>query len=152
MLAADDRLVGIVVEIDQLASPADPDRLLRSEHDAHGGLEAGGPVSGCSDRRTRPIEALHHLCEFSAADEQPLRISSTFPSRKLSPCHEFAAVGTSYSPQNVSRVRKFPNACPHPLAGGQWDRRHVSRCPERSRARSHRVSRVVVLSADYPIA
>ncbi len=43
MLAADDRFVGVVVEIDQVPPPADPDRLARGEHDADGCLEALRP-------------------------------------------------------------------------------------------------------------
>ena len=43
MLATDDRLVGVVVEVVQLRPPADPDRLARGQHDTNGGLEALGP-------------------------------------------------------------------------------------------------------------
>ena len=44
MLAADDGLVGIVVEKGELPAPADPDRLPGRQHDAQRGFQALGPT------------------------------------------------------------------------------------------------------------
>ena len=55
MLAADDRLVGVVVEVDQLRPPADPDRLARGEHDADRGLQALRPGRRRPERSVRPV-------------------------------------------------------------------------------------------------
>ena len=74
MLAADDRLVGIVVEIDQLIAPADPDRLLRGEHDANGRLQALRPTIGRADRRAGPVKIPDQPGEFATADEQALAL------------------------------------------------------------------------------
>jgi hypothetical protein len=70
MLAADDRLVGIVVEIGQLLPPADPDRLARGEHDPHRGLEAARPERGGPERGRRPVERPHARAEVSAARQK----------------------------------------------------------------------------------
>ena len=67
MLAPDDRLVGIVVEIGQLAAPADPDRLARSQHDAQGGLQALRPAVGCSQGGSGPVVAADQRAELAAA-------------------------------------------------------------------------------------
>ena len=59
VLAADDRFVRIVVEIDQLFAPADPYRLARRQHDANCGLQAPGPGRAWPERRLRPIEPIN---------------------------------------------------------------------------------------------
>src|SRR5262249_47932084 len=70
MLAADDRLVGVVVEVDQLLAPADPDRLTRGEHDAHRGLEAARPEFGAAEGGGRPVERPHARPKLATTREK----------------------------------------------------------------------------------
>ncbi len=66
MLAADDRLVGIVVEKDQFRSPSDPDGLARRQHDAHGRLQTLRPACRHADGSLRPVQGPHALGHFAA--------------------------------------------------------------------------------------
>ena len=72
MFAADDGLVGVVVEVDELLSPADPDRLLRGEHDSDGSLQALRPLLRRTDRGTAPIELQHQPGELATSRKQPV--------------------------------------------------------------------------------
>ncbi len=66
---AEDGDVGVVVEVDELASPPDEHGIARVEHDADGGLQALRPPLDRSDRRPGPVERAHPLAHLSAADE-----------------------------------------------------------------------------------
>src|SRR6187401_2877106 len=70
MLAADDRLVGVVVEIDQVLAPADPERLARGQHDPNGGLEAERPALGRTQGRRGPVMRADQRAELSAAGQK----------------------------------------------------------------------------------
>ncbi len=70
VLAPDDRLVGIVVEVGQLRAPADPDRLARGEHDPHRGPEALGPGIGRAQRRPGPVVAADQHAHLAAACQE----------------------------------------------------------------------------------
>ena len=72
MLAADDRLIGIVIEIDELFAPADPDRLLRGEHDTDGGLERARPALGRAERGRGPVERAQQAGQLAGARENLL--------------------------------------------------------------------------------
>ena len=70
MLAADDRLVGIVIKVSQFISPADPDRLTGREHDPHRGLQTARPGLRFTQRRARPVVGTQPRAQFSAAGEK----------------------------------------------------------------------------------
>src|SRR5262249_62103718 len=70
VLAANDGFVGIIVEIDQLLAPADPDRLLRGQHDADRGLQVGRPMLGRADRCAGPIAAVHDRGKLAAPHDE----------------------------------------------------------------------------------
>src|SRR6185437_3094970 len=55
MLAANDVLVGVIVEIDHLLAPPDEHRLARGQHDPHAGLEAAGPGGGRTELCLAPV-------------------------------------------------------------------------------------------------
>ncbi len=70
MLAADNRLVRVIVELEQITSPADPDRLARGEHYPGGGLETLRPVGQRAEGGGRPVEGADALAHFAAADDK----------------------------------------------------------------------------------
>ena len=73
VLAADDRLVGVVVEVDQFRSPPDPDRLAGGEHDADGRLQALRPGLRRPQRIAGPIVVPDQGPQFPAAGEKKQR-------------------------------------------------------------------------------
>jgi hypothetical protein len=70
VLAADDRLVRVVIEEDEFAAPADPDRLARGQHDADGRLQALRPSLGAAERRRVPVVRAHQRAHLAAAREK----------------------------------------------------------------------------------
>ncbi len=70
MLAADDREIGVVIEIGQLGSPADPDRLARRQHDADGGPEALRPGFGRAQGRRGPVVRADQAAHVAAAGQK----------------------------------------------------------------------------------
>ncbi len=73
MLAADDRAIGVVVEVDELAAPADPDRLARGQHDAHRGLQAARPLCRRPERRRGPVQRPHARGQLAVAVQEVWR-------------------------------------------------------------------------------
>ena len=73
VLSADDRLVGVVVEVDQILAPPDPDRLARGEHDANGGLQTLRPIRRRAHVRARPVVGAHERAHFSSARQEVRR-------------------------------------------------------------------------------
>ena len=73
VLAADDRLVGVVVEVDQLGAPADPDRLAGRQHDADCRLEALRPGGRRSERIVVPVMGTDQRPQFAAPREEQER-------------------------------------------------------------------------------
>ena len=67
MLAADDRLVGVIIEVDQLGPPPDPDRLAGSQHNADRGLETLRPSFRRTERRRRPVEFAQQYRELASS-------------------------------------------------------------------------------------
>src|ERR1700761_2720620 len=74
MLAADDRPIGIVIEINEFFAPADPDRLARSQHDAHGRLQALRPMFGRAQRTGRPIVGANEVTGLATTGEKAERV------------------------------------------------------------------------------
>ncbi len=72
MLAADDGLVRVVVEIDELVAPPDEHRLAGGEHDADGGLEGAGPPVHRAEWGGGPVVAAHELAQLTTAGEEIL--------------------------------------------------------------------------------
>ena len=70
MLAADDGLVRVVVEIDELVAPPDEHRLAGGEHDADGGLEGARPGVHRAEGGGGPVVAAHELAQLTAAGEE----------------------------------------------------------------------------------
>ncbi len=70
VLAADDRLIGIVIEIGQLGSPADPDRLARGQHDAHRRAQALGPRLRRPEGGSAPVVTADERAHLAAAGEE----------------------------------------------------------------------------------
>ncbi len=70
MFAADDRLIGVVVEIDQLVAPPDEHGLARGEHDADRGPKRLRPGFDGAQGSARPIHGTHQLAQFPAAGEK----------------------------------------------------------------------------------
>ena len=52
---AQDRGVGVVVDVDQCVAPPDEHRVARIEHDPDRGLQAGRPPFGGAQRSLRPV-------------------------------------------------------------------------------------------------
>lgn len=75
MLAPYDRLVRIVVEIDEVGSPADPDRLPGCQHDADGGAQAFWPGLLGTERGAFPIKAPNKLRELAFTASRSLRLN-----------------------------------------------------------------------------
>ena len=73
MLAADDRLVWIVVKVEELMAPADPDRLTRIEHHADRGLQTLRPRARFAERRGGPVVTARQLSQFPAACQEGRR-------------------------------------------------------------------------------
>src|SRR5262249_15890469 len=65
MLAADDGLVGIVVEVGEILAPADPDRLLPGQHHSPAPSYAVRPLLRTPDGSGFPIVCRHELSEFT---------------------------------------------------------------------------------------
>ncbi|MNN13847.1 hypothetical protein D3C81_1268930 [compost metagenome] len=70
MLAADDRLVRVVVEEAEVGAPAHPDRLARGQHDADGRLQALRPGLGRAQRRARPVVRTDQRAHLAAPGEE----------------------------------------------------------------------------------
>ncbi len=75
MLTAYDRLIRIVAEIDEVGSPADPDRLPRCQHDADGGAQAFRPSFLGAERGAFPIETRDQFRELAFAPRRSLRLN-----------------------------------------------------------------------------
>src|SRR5581483_8760674 len=74
MLAADDRFVRVVVKVDQLAAPTDPDRLARRQHDSDGSAQALRPTFRGRKRGVGPIVRSNSPGEFAIAGNPTLRL------------------------------------------------------------------------------
>src|ERR1700761_9364903 len=72
VLAANDRLIGVVVEVNQLVTPPHKHRLARGEHDSNARLEVLWPMAYRSERGARPVCRSHECSKFAAAGEQSL--------------------------------------------------------------------------------
>ncbi len=81
MFTANDRLVGVVVEVGELGAPADPDRLPRRQHDPHGGAQALGPALRWAKRGLGPVVAADQGAHLPAAGEEAQRrtVRGSFP-------------------------------------------------------------------------
>ncbi len=89
MFPTDDGLVRIVVEIEQLTTPANPDRLARGEHDPQGHAQVLRPSMRGSQRGRHPVEFTDELTEFSAARKEPNILNFLFflgVLRQRNPC------------------------------------------------------------------
>ena len=65
MLAADDRQIGVVVEIDQLRAPPHPHGLARGQHDAKTCLQRPGPILRWAQRRIGPVQRTDGLAHLA---------------------------------------------------------------------------------------
>ncbi len=70
VLAAQDRPVGVVVQVDQVVAPPDEHRLPRGQQDTHAGLETARPVLGRAERRRGPVDRPHERSGFASTREQ----------------------------------------------------------------------------------
>ena len=70
MFAADNGFVRIVIELDELLAPAEPEGLARGEHNPHGGLQALRPCLNRAKRRGGPVERAHANTHLTAAPEE----------------------------------------------------------------------------------
>jgi hypothetical protein len=70
MLAAEDRAIRVVVEVDQLIAPPHEHRLTRGQDDAHACLERLRPRAARPERRARPIELPHQRAHLAPSGEQ----------------------------------------------------------------------------------
>ncbi len=70
VLPSDDALIGVVVEVGELRSPADPDGLAGGQHDAHAGLQALRPAVGGAEGSGRPVEGAHPRPHLAAAGKE----------------------------------------------------------------------------------
>ena len=70
MLAADDRLVRIVVKVDEVFAPADPDRLAGGEHDPQRHPQVLRPARGGAERCRAPVEGADQPAQLAAATQE----------------------------------------------------------------------------------
>ena len=70
MFAADDGFVGIVIKIDQLLAPTDPDRLQGGQHDPDRHLQTLRPGVGRPKGCPAPVVTSHEAAQFTASCQE----------------------------------------------------------------------------------
>src|ERR1700694_5532327 len=99
MLArAQDRPIGVVVELDEVGAPGDIHRIAGRKQDAEGRAQALRPMFDWADCRMGPLKRPHELAHLAAAGQNRVR-----PCKLTHHCRELAARTASGTPSATNR-------------------------------------------------
>ena len=103
MLAADDRLVRVIVEIGELRPPIDPDRLPRGQHDSDRGLQALWPRRRRAEQRLVPSIIRNEPGELIRGDRSECGAPKTLFQMPIQECPP-ATLIRNRKPQSLGKV------------------------------------------------